>query len=79
MEVAPRLAEEVAPGSEEDARPNLALNSVAVSAGDQLSTVCRWSTTGLVEDLLVGMEGTRDGGDSREGRSCKGGGGGRAG
>jgi hypothetical protein len=55
-EVAPISAEDVASCS--DAPPNPALNSVVVSAGDLLSAVCRWSTTGLVEDvLLVGAEG----------------------
>lgn len=46
----------MASGSE-DARPNPALNSVAVSAGDLLLTVCWWPTTRLLEDvLLVGAE-----------------------
>ena len=79
VEVAPGLTEDVAPSSEEDARPNLSLNSVAVSAGDLLSTVCWWSMTGLVEDLLVGVEEIWGGWDGRVGRSCKGGGGGREG
>jgi hypothetical protein len=57
VEVAPGLAEDLAPGSEENARPNPALNSGAVSAGDLLSTGCRWSTMRPVEDvLLVGAE-----------------------
>ena len=68
-EVAPGLAEGVAPGS----CPNLALNSVAVSAGDLLSTVYLWSTTRLVEEvLLIGAKETRGGGDGGRGE-CRGG------
>ena len=48
----------MAPGSAVVACPNAALNSVALSAGDLLWTVCQWSTPRLVEDaLLVGVEG----------------------
>jgi hypothetical protein len=57
VEVAPGLVENVAPGSEEDARLNPALNSVAVSVGDLLSTDCQWPTMRLAEDvLLLGAE-----------------------
>ena len=51
---------EVALGSEEGARPNPDLNSVAVSTCDLLSMVCQWSTR------LVGEEETWGGGDCRE-------------
>ena len=47
--------EDVAPGSEEDARPKPALNSVAVLSDDLMSTVCQRSTARLMEyDFLVG-------------------------
>jgi hypothetical protein len=76
VEVAPEI---VVPGSEEDARLNPALNSVAVSAGDLLSMDWWWSTMGLVEDvLLVGAEETHGGGE-REGRRSRGGRGGKYG
>jgi hypothetical protein len=56
VEVVPGLAKDVALGSEEDAFLNPALNSVAVSVGDLLSTDYQWRTR-LDEDvLLLGAE-----------------------
>ena len=49
------------PESEEVVHPNPALTSVASLAGDLLSTVCQWTITRLVEDvLLVGEEGAEE-------------------
>ena len=52
----------------EDARPNPALNFVAVLAGELFSTDCRRPTMRLVEDvLLVGVEEIWGGGGGSRG------------
>lgn len=66
-EVVPGWAEAVAPCLE-DARPNPALNFVAVLAGELFSTDCRRPTMRLVEDvLLVGVEEIWGGGGGSRG------------